>query len=167
MQAQRAMTSRVHDTLLLFGATGDLSLRYLFPSLVHLLRDRLLPAEFRVVAIGRQDYDEAGFRAWLRERLSEEAARNRAAFEDLLARTHYVAVDLADGPAMAAALARFADRPCVSYLAIPPHLFVPTCQGLQAAGLLTAPSRLVLETRRAQRCDLTTARVARPAGGFF
>ena len=65
------MTSRVHDTLLLFGATGDLSLRYLFPSLVHLLRDRLLPAEFRVVAIGRQDYDEAGFRAWLRERLGE------------------------------------------------------------------------------------------------
>ena len=51
------MTSRVHDTLLLFGATGDLSLRYLFPSLVHLLRDRLLPAEFRLVAIGRQDYD--------------------------------------------------------------------------------------------------------------
>jgi glucose-6-phosphate 1-dehydrogenase len=139
------MTSRVHDTLLLFGATGDLSLRYLFPSLVHLLRDRLLPAEFRLIAIGRQPYDEDGFRAWLRERLAEEASRSRAAFEDLLARTHYVAVDLGDGAAMAAALARFADRPCVSYLAIPPHLFVPTCEGLQAAGLLASPSRLVLE----------------------
>jgi glucose-6-phosphate 1-dehydrogenase len=38
------MTYRLHDTLLHFGATGDLSLRYLFPSLVNLLLDRLLPA---------------------------------------------------------------------------------------------------------------------------
>ena len=29
------------DSLLLFGATGDLAQRYLFPSLLHLLRDRL------------------------------------------------------------------------------------------------------------------------------
>ena len=54
-------------------------------------------------------------------------------------------MDLSDRAAMATALARFADRPCVSYLAIPPHLFVPTCEGLQAAGLLAEPSRLVLE----------------------
>ena len=50
------MTSKA-DSLLLFGATGDLSVRYLFPSLVHLLRDRLLPPDFQVVAVGRQDYD--------------------------------------------------------------------------------------------------------------
>src|SRR3546814_5021391 len=35
----------MHDTLLLFGATGDLAQRYLFPSLLHLLRDRLLRSE--------------------------------------------------------------------------------------------------------------------------
>ena len=135
----------VHDTLLLFGATGDLSRRYLFPSLVHLLRDRLLPADFRLVAIGRQDYDQEGFKAWLREQLPDETARNREAFNDLLARTVYVAVDLSDSTDMAKQLAQFADRPCVNYLAIPPHLFTPTCEGLQAAGLLAEPSRLVLE----------------------
>lgn len=145
MQAQATNAARIHDTLLLFGATGDLSHRYLFPSLIHLMRDRLLPASFRVVAIGRQDHDEEGFRAWLRVQLSGEATRNREAFEELLSRTHYVAVDLNDSASMVDALARFADRPCVSYLAIPPDLFVPTCQGLEAAGLLAAPSRLVLE----------------------
>ena len=132
------------DTLILFGATGDLSQRYLFPSLVHLLRDRLLPAHFRVVAVGRQEMDADTFANWLRGRLAGEE-RWRDAVEDLVARTSYVAVDLADTQAMAAALSRFADRPCVSYLAIPPLLFEPTCGGLQAAGLLATPSRLVLE----------------------
>jgi glucose-6-phosphate 1-dehydrogenase len=41
------MTYRLHDTLLHFGATGDLLLRYLFPPLVNLLTDRLLPAGSR------------------------------------------------------------------------------------------------------------------------
>lgn len=41
----------MHETLLLFGATGDLVQRYLFPSLANLLRDRLLPPDFRVIAV--------------------------------------------------------------------------------------------------------------------
>ena len=60
----------LHDTLLLFGATGDLSQRYLFPSLVHLLRDRLLPPNFRVVAIGRQEFEGPAFGDWLRGQLA-------------------------------------------------------------------------------------------------
>ena len=145
MAEQNNQAARLHDTLLLFGATGDLSQRYLFPSLIHLLRDRLLPADFRVVAIGRQDYDDETFRNWLRVQLASEAARNREAFEKLLACTQYVSVDLGNTTAMASLLARYADRPCMSYLAIPPDLFIATCSGLQAAGLLAPPSRLVLE----------------------
>jgi glucose-6-phosphate 1-dehydrogenase len=131
------------DTLLLFGATGDLAHRYLFPSLLHLLRDRLLPDGFRLVAIGRSDHDDAGFRAWLRGQLADE--RDRELLDALLPRIHYHPLDLNDGAAMAAALSRYADRPSVSYLAIPPSLFVPACNGLKAAGLLREPSRLVLE----------------------
>jgi glucose-6-phosphate 1-dehydrogenase len=145
MQVSSPRPIAVHDTFLLFGATGDLSRRYLFPSLIHLVRDRLLPADFRVVAIGRQDYDADGFRQWLRGQLGSEATRNREATEELLARTDYVSVDLADRARMASLLSRYADRPSVSYLAIPPDLFIATCEGLQAAGLLAAPSRLVLE----------------------
>ena len=133
------------DTLFLFGATGDLSRRYLIPSIAHLVRDRLLPPTFRLVALGRQDMDDAAFRDWLRKELPDQRARNNAPFEQLLAVTHYVAVDLSDRTAMAAALAPYADRPAASYLAIPPDLFVPACEGLQSAGLLDAPSRVVLE----------------------
>ena len=137
--------ARMHDTLVLLGAQGDLSLRYLFPSLRNLLRDRLLPPDFRIVAVGREPLDDAGFRAWLAPRLSGGSARDAAARPELLARVHYVAADLANPQATAAALAPYADRPAVSYLAIPPALFEAACAGLQAAGLLAPPSRLVLE----------------------
>lgn len=135
----------MHDTLLLFGATGDLSQRYLFPSLQHLLRDRLLPPDFRVVAVGRSEHDDGGFQAWLRERLANGDSRDDAALEDLLRRTHYHALDLNDTAAMAATLSQYADRPTVSYLSTPPDLFAPATRGLKAAGLLEGESRLVLE----------------------
>ena len=134
----------MHDTLLLFGATGDLAQRYLFPSLLHLLRDRLLPAQFRVVAIGRTEHDDEGFRNWLRERIRGED-RNADALGDLLGRIRYHALDLQDIDGVAATLSQYADRPAVSYLSTPPNLFEPACRGLKAAGLLEAPSRLVLE----------------------
>jgi len=133
------------DSLLLFGATGDLAQRYLFPSLLHLLRDRLLPDGFRVIAIGRSEHDDAGFRDWLRGRIGPGDTRNDGALEDLLRRTIYRSIDLNDTTSMAATLAPFADRPSVSYLSTPPNLFEPACRGLKAAGLLEAPSRLVLE----------------------
>ncbi len=135
----------MHDTLLLFGATGDLAQRYLFPSLLHLLRDRMLPPTFRVVAVGRSAHDDAGFHAWLRERIDDCEGRDARAFDDLLERTHYLSIDLNDAAAMQAALSVYADRPCVSYLSTPPDLFVPACNGLKAAGLLEGQSRLVLE----------------------
>lgn len=135
----------MHDTLLLFGATGDLAKRYLFPSLRNLLRDRLLPPTFRLVAIGRRDLGDEGFRQWMKERLDQGDSGNGEALDDLLQRTRYHAIDLTDGQAIAAALAQYTDRPSVSYLSVPPDLFAPACRGLQAAGLLKAPSRLVLE----------------------
>ncbi len=133
------------DSLLLFGATGDLAQRYLFPSLMHLLRDRLLPPDFRVIAIGRTEHDDDGFRAWLRERIGDGDPRADGPLDDLLARTRYHALDLNDAAAMSTLLSPYAGRPAVSYLSTPPNLFEPACSGLKAAGLLEPPSRLVLE----------------------
>ena len=146
----------MHDTLLLFGATGDLASRYLFPSLVHLQRDRLLPDSFRVIAAGRTAHDDAGFRDWLRERIDDGDSRSREALDGLLGRIHYHALDLQDADAIAGALSQYADRPAVSYLSTPPNLFAPACRGLKVAGLLEDPSRLVLEKPLGH--DLASAR---------
>lgn len=133
------------DTLLLFGATGDLAQRYLFPSLLHLLRDRLLPETFRVIAIGRTRHDQTGFGQWLRKQMADEDERDQAALGLLLERIHYHSLDLNQIDVVAKTLAAYADRPCISYLSIPPDLFEPAIRALRGAGLLDPPSRLVLE----------------------
>src|SRR6476620_1490195 len=55
---------RVPDphVMVLFGATGDLSHRKVFPALAQLWRTNLLPADWAVVAVGRRPYDDETFR---------------------------------------------------------------------------------------------------------
>jgi glucose-6-phosphate 1-dehydrogenase len=50
------------QTLLLFGATGDLSRRMLLPSLFGLHADGLLPAELQIYGTARSQIDDAAFR---------------------------------------------------------------------------------------------------------
>ena len=50
------------STLLLFGATGDLSRRMLLPSLYGLDSDGLLPDGLRVIGTARTKLDDAAFR---------------------------------------------------------------------------------------------------------
>lgn len=155
---QKDRHDMMHQTLLLFGATGDLAQRYLFPSLANLLRDRLLSAQFRIVAVARHDYDSAAFRDVLSEGLVQKGGLDLRSPEttELLSRIEYRAADLSKPAEVAKALADLATQPCVSFLSVPPQLFVPISQGLKAAGLLDAPSRLVLEKPIGR--DLASAR---------
>jgi glucose-6-phosphate 1-dehydrogenase len=148
----------MHSTLLLFGATGDLAQRYLFPSLANLLRDRLLPASFRIVAVARHEHTAASFREALAQGIAARCGADTRApeYAELFERTEYVTADLADPGLVARQLARFAGPPCVSFLATPPSLFIPISEGLRSAGLLEAPSRLVLEKPIGR--DLASAR---------
>jgi glucose-6-phosphate 1-dehydrogenase len=56
---------RVPDphVMVLFGATGDLSHRKVFPALAQLWRTNLLPADWALIAIGRRPFDDESFRA--------------------------------------------------------------------------------------------------------
>src|SRR5712691_838856 len=56
---------RVPDphAMVLFGATGDLSHRKVFPALAQLWRSNLLPQDWMLVAVGRRPYDDETFRA--------------------------------------------------------------------------------------------------------
>ena len=51
------------DTLLLFGATGDLAQRMLLPSLFALHADRLLPPDLAILGTARSDMSNDGFRS--------------------------------------------------------------------------------------------------------
>src|SRR4026207_2105153 len=55
---------RVPDphVMVLFGATGDLSHRTVFPALAQLWRTNLLPADWALLAVGRRPFDDESFR---------------------------------------------------------------------------------------------------------
>lgn len=52
-------------TMVIFGATGDLTSRKLVPALYNLARERRLPAGFSVVGFARRDWSDDYFRAQL------------------------------------------------------------------------------------------------------
>ena len=66
---------RVPDphVMVLFGATGDLSHRKVFPALAQLWRTNLLPQDWMLVAIGRRPYDDDSFRDDIRKSLTENS----------------------------------------------------------------------------------------------
>ena len=137
-------------TLLLFGATGDLSHRMLLPSLYNLDADRLLPDDFRICATARSDLTDDGFRDAAREALAKYLPADRvddAAVERFLARLDYVMVDASqpgDFARLGEALAS-RDGDLSIFLSTAPSLFGPTVEGLKTAGLTGANVRLALE----------------------
>src|SRR3989344_7293642 len=49
--------------LIIFGATGDLDMRYLLPTLIHMSNKNLLPKSFSLIAVSRRDLDTDKFLA--------------------------------------------------------------------------------------------------------
>jgi glucose-6-phosphate 1-dehydrogenase len=65
---------RVPDphVIVLFGATGDLSHRKVFPALAQLWRTNLLPVDWGLIAVGRRPFDDESFRADVAKSLKEQ-----------------------------------------------------------------------------------------------
>jgi glucose-6-phosphate 1-dehydrogenase len=62
-------------TMVIFGASGDLTKRKLVPALYSLARDRLLPSAFSVVGVARRDIGDQGFREQMKASCNEFARR--------------------------------------------------------------------------------------------
>src|SRR5579885_3105947 len=74
-------------TLVMFGATGDLAARKLFPAVFALARGQFLPAHFIVVGIGRRGKDDPAFREDVRRSLATaHADAPREEVDDFLGR---------------------------------------------------------------------------------
>ncbi|NTU83951.1 MAG: glucose-6-phosphate dehydrogenase, partial [Chloroflexales bacterium] len=60
-------------TMVIFGATGDLTSRKLVPALYNLARERTLPGGFSVVGFARREWDDARFRQVLLDGVNENS----------------------------------------------------------------------------------------------
>jgi len=58
-------------TIVIFGASGDLTARKLIPALYHLFKEKLMPATFRVIGFARREKTDALWRSELRTALDQ------------------------------------------------------------------------------------------------
>ena len=143
------------DALVVFGITGDLAFKKIFPALENLERRGRLPAIVVGVARGGTTRDElvARMRASLAahsDGVDPEAVRR------LEAKLHLVDGDYRDDATFASLRKALdgATRPC-HYLAIPPSLFVPVTGKLGSSGCASG-ARVVVEKPLGR--DLDSAR---------
>src|SRR5476649_2074419 len=58
-------------SIVIFGASGDLTSRKLIPALYHLFKDKQMPPDFRVIGFARRDKTDDAWRAELRTALDQ------------------------------------------------------------------------------------------------
>lgn len=129
-------------TLVIFGASGDLTSRKLIPALYELERKKRLPPETRIVGCARSEFTSEAFREKLTETTKEFAAPFDAALWDKFKQTiHYHALDI-DQPAHYAGLRQLLDKlegppphSRVYYLSTAPALYEAAIAQLGASGL--------------------------------
>lgn len=131
-------------TLVILGASGDLTHRLLLPGLGTLLRTRP-DLDVKLVGAAFEALDEAEWRKRVSEALADGGCRVERA-EQMASETRYAQLDVTDPAAMSAFLAEVdeAGRPIVLYFALPPAISQKAC-GVLAGLDLPEGLRLAIE----------------------
>ncbi len=150
--------------LVLFGATGDLARRMLWPSLYALDHDGLLSPEFRLIGAAHSAHTDEEFIARVKEAVLKSANGkifNDETFDRFAKRIRYVSVDALapDGlMPLEQVIGKKGDRKSgvIYYLSTAPKLFGPICRALGQSGLAGRSCRVVVE--KPIGTDVVTAR---------
>lgn len=134
--------------LLIVGGEGDLALRKLYPALHALWKGECIAADVNIIALARKAIPQQEFVARATEWFEVGGGEADKSWQAFTERLLYLEADATSGEALAQvtrALPSDNDRGLVVYLATPPHIFAPVCIALQAAGLVRASTRIVVE----------------------
>ena len=133
----------ISDALVVFGATGDLAYKQIFPSLLGLVRDEGLNVPIIGVAKSGWGLDQLKERA--KESLADHGPVDSEAQEKLLSLLHYVDGDYADPATFTKLHSELGNamHP-LNYLAVPPSLFGTVAAGIAKSGT-ARDARLVIE----------------------
>ncbi len=143
------------DAVVLFGATGDLARKKLFPALYRLAK-RGRP-RIPIVGVARSDWDDDQLRDHAREAAAADVGTlESAAFAELAGRLSFLSGDYRDLGTFERLRDKLAEvcRP-LFYFAIPPTMFEPVVTCLAAVGL-NRGARVVVEKPFGR--DLNSAR---------
>lgn len=146
--------------IVIFGITGDLSQRYLLPSLYHLIKDDLLHEQTVILGVSRKDLSTDSLFEQVELCVNEiDKSCDPVALKAMHERTAMFQMDLDDPAAYDALLQKLnaieeEKGMCMNrlyYLSVPPQAFLPIVHNLGESGLNTscphgrAMTRLLIE----------------------
>ncbi|WP_123807544.1 glucose-6-phosphate dehydrogenase [Abyssicoccus albus] len=144
----------VPTTIILFGATGDLSQRKLFPSLYHLYIYNKLPSNFCIVGTSRKDLTDHDFRQMIKESISKKSF-DFTHLDEFLTHLYYSQQDVLSEESYIKLNQKVNDLESkydipqnrIFYLALAPKLFNDVTDFLDSSGLTTVKGykRLIVE----------------------
>lgn len=155
--------------LIIFGATGDLSARKLFPALFQLDAAGLLPDDLRIIAVARQEQTTEAFHHELLAKMgsAKRQSISDTAWQQFARRLAYLSADFSTPCAFSGLQAELSEsRTSLFYLATPPSLFATICEQLSADGCLAGSCRIVLEKPIGESLD-TSREVNETLAQFF
>jgi len=132
------------DALVLFGITGDLAYKMIFPALYAMAKRGAL--RFPVIGVALQTWSLGQLYKRVKDSLQQAGGiDDDKAFDELLALLRYVSGDYSHPDTFTALKKELGDaRHPAHYLAIPPSLFETVIQGLGAAGVAQG-ARVIVE----------------------
>lgn len=137
-------------TIVIFGASGDLTARKLIPALYQLAREGFLSGKSPIVGVARRPKSDDAFRQELHDAV-RDYARDGLGGDDVwntfASRLYYQQLDItnaAEYPQLNSRLQSLEQehgigKHRVVYLATTPDLFVPATQALSSSGMIPAP----------------------------
>lgn len=133
-------------TIVIFGASGDLTKRKLVPALYRLMQERLIPAECAIVGVARTDMTTDDFRAKMKEAIaefSEAKSVDDAVWNSFAEKLYYLPLDIGtpeDYTKLRDLLAEVDPRHGTQgnhlfYLSVAPRFYADSVKNLASAGL--------------------------------
>ncbi|MGR5221435.1 glucose-6-phosphate dehydrogenase [Vibrio parahaemolyticus] len=133
-----------NSSIVIFGASGDLTYRKLIPALYHLYASNQLPKSFAILGVSRTQYSDETYREKLKQSLQEMEKTEPETLNAFCNHLHYQAIDTSDTQDYAKLATRlddvaeqygFEQRNTLYYLATPPSLYSIIPASLAAHGL--------------------------------
>ncbi|KIN09297.1 glucose-6-phosphate dehydrogenase [Vibrio mytili] len=146
-----------NSSIVIFGASGDLTYRKLIPALYHLYASKQLPDNFTILGVSRTEYSDESYREKLQKSLKEMEKTEPETLSAFINHLHYQAIntsDTQDYGKLATRLDELAaqyghdQRNTLFYLATPPSLYSVIPASLAAHGLNSEEDgwkRLIIE----------------------
>lgn len=144
------MTEANESSILIFGASGDLTSRKLIPALFQLSQNKFLSPRFPIIGVARREKSDDDFRAEMRDAVFQRITATEslhAAWNVFASQLHYRRLDITDPAdyrqlltqvaAIEAGAGTASKAPArVVYLATSPTLFAAAVEGMHECGMI-------------------------------